>query len=289
LEAERAPTETSPEADRRELGQLCSALRAHLELLAASGAWGLPASLVSGPSRSPAAAPHPPAQPALPATPRRPTPPAARPIDVATAAPPTSVARASLPLAPVEARLAQLAEEVKTCTRCALHRERTQTVFARGTGSSGVLFLGEGPGEEEDRQGAPFVGPAGQLLDRMIAAMKLARDEVYVCNIVKCRPPRNRKPDPDEMNQCRPYLEEQVTLLQPRVIVALGATAVQGLLGTTEGITRLRGQWKLYRGRVPVMPTFHPAYLLRQPQAKREVWDDLREVLRHLEHNRPAL
>jgi DNA polymerase len=194
-----------------------------------------------------------------------------------------------LPVVPAAARLAQLAEEVKACTRCSLHRDRTQTVFARGSGASGVLFLGEGPGEEEDRQGEPFVGPAGQLLDRMIAAMKLPRADVYVCNIVKCRPPRNRKPDPDEMNHCRPYLEEQLSLLQPRVIVALGATAVQGLLGTTEGITRLRGQWKLYRGLVPVMPTFHPAYLLRQPQAKREVWDDLREVLRHLEHHRPAL
>jgi len=194
--------------------------------------------------------------------------------------------RTSLPVANKAVRLAQLADEVKTCTRCALHRERTQSVFARGNGSSGVLFLGEGPGEEEDRQGEPFVGPAGQLLDRMIAAMQLARDDVYVCNIVKCRPPRNRKPEPDEMNHCRPYLEEQLTLLQPRVIVALGATAVQGLLGTTDGITRLRGQWKLYRGEVPVMPTFHPAYLLRQPQAKREVWADLQEVLRHLERGR---
>jgi DNA polymerase len=191
-------------------------------------------------------------------------------------------------VAPASARLAELAAEIKGCTRCALHRERTQTVFARGNGKSGVLFLGEGPGEEEDRQGQPFVGPAGQLLDRMIAAMQLARDDVYVCNVVKCRPPRNRKPEPDEMSQCRPYLDEQITLLQPRVIVALGATAVQGLLGTTEGITRLRGQWKLFRGQVPVMPTFHPAYLLRQPQAKREVWDDLREVLRHLERNRTA-
>jgi uracil-DNA glycosylase family 4 len=286
LEPERSPTETSPEADRRELASLCSALRAQLELLAASGAWGLPPSLLTAPRRSAATAVPPPGQIIAPGAPRGAAPSAA--INVAAGAPPPSAAHASLPLAPVAARLAQLAEEVKACTRCPLHRERTQTVFARGTGSSGVLFLGEGPGEEEDRQGAPFVGPAGQLLDRMIAAMKLARDEVYVCNIVKCRPPRNRKPDPDEMNHCRPYLEEQVSLLQPRVIVALGATAVQGLLGTTEGITRLRGQWKLYRGLVPVMPTFHPAYLLRQPQAKREVWDDLREVLRHLEHNRPA-
>jgi len=273
----RSPTETNSDAARRELASLCSALRAHLELLAASGAWGLPSSPVAPAGRGTAAAPRPPAQPA-------PVPEAS-----AGAPPPLTAPRASLPVVPAAARLAQLAEEVKACTRCSLHRDRTQTVFARGSGASGVLFLGEGPGEEEDRQGEPFVGPAGQLLDRMIAAMKLPRADVYVCNIVKCRPPRNRKPDPDEMNHCRPYLEEQLSLLQPRVIVALGATAVQGLLGTTEGITRLRGQWKLYRGLVPVMPTFHPAYLLRQPQAKREVWDDLREVLRHLEHHRPAL
>jgi uracil-DNA glycosylase len=269
LEPTRPPAEMSPEAARSELASLCGALRAHLELLVGSGAWGLPAA-----PRVPARAAAAPAAVAPPTS-------AAR---VAAAAPPaTPAARVVLPVAPAAARLGQLAEEVKSCTRCALHRDRTQTVFARGTGASGIVFLGEGPGEEEDRQGEPFVGPAGQLLDRMIAAMQLARDEVYVCNIVKCRPPRNRKPEPDEMNLCRPYLEEQISLLQPRVIVALGATAVQGLLGTTEGITRLRGQWKLYRGQVPVMPTFHPAYLLRQPSAKREVWDDLREVLRHLE------
>jgi len=145
-----------------------------------------------------------------------------------------------------------------------------------------VCFVGEGPGADEDAQGFPFVGAAGQLLDRMIAAMGLARDEVYVCNIVKCRPPKNRKPEPAEMEACRPYLTEQLELIAPRVIVALGATAVQGLLGTSEGITRLRGTWKLYRGRIPVMPTFHPAYLLRTPAAKREVWHDLQAVLRHL-------
>jgi DNA polymerase len=175
-----------------------------------------------------------------------------------------------------------LAEEARSCTKCALHTGRTQSVFARGTGSSGLAFVGEGPGEEEDRQGLPFVGAAGQLLDRMITAMQLDRDAVYICNIVKCRPPQNRKPDLEEMAQCMPYLAEQLAIIQPRVIVALGATAVQGLLGTSEGITRLRGQWKLYRGKIPVMPTFHPAYLLRQPQAKREVWKDLQEVLRQL-------
>jgi DNA polymerase len=182
----------------------------------------------------------------------------------------------------VRTRLDVLAEETRSCTRCALHQGRSQAVFARGTGSSGLVFIGEGPGEEEDRQGFPFVGPAGQLLDRMIGAMELGRDEVYVCNIVKCRPPKNRKPEPDEMSACFPFLDEQLSLIEPRVIVALGATAVQGLLGTTEGITRMRGQWKLYRGQIPVMPTFHPAYLLRTPAAKRDVWKDLQEVLRRM-------
>jgi len=169
--------------------------------------------------------------------------------------------------------------------RCGRHGRRTQTVFARGNGSSGLCFIGEGPGADEDAQGLPFVGKAGQLLDRMIAAMGFDREDVYVCNIVKCRPPDNRKPEPDEMGACIPYLNEQLDLIEPQVIVALGATAVQGLLGTTEGITRLRGRWKLYRGKIAVMPTFHPAYLLRTPAAKREVWDDLKAVLRQM--NRP--
>jgi uracil-DNA glycosylase family 4 len=171
---------------------------------------------------------------------------------------------------------------VSGCTRCGLHCERKQTVFARGTGSSGVCFVGEGPGADEDAQGFPFVGKAGQLLDRMIGAMGFGRDEVYVCNIVKCRPPKNRKPEPDEMASCRPYLVEQLELIEPKVIVALGATAVEGLLGVSGGITRLRGNWRLYGGRIAVMPTFHPAYLLRTPEAKRDVWNDLKEVLKHL-------
>jgi DNA polymerase len=122
----------------------------------------------------------------------------------------------------------------------------------------------------------------------MIAAMGLGRDEVYVCNIVKCRPPNNRKPEPDEMSACSPFLNEQLALLAPAVIVALGATAVQGLLGTSEGITRMRGTWKLYQGRIPIMPTFHPAYLLRNPAAKREVWADLQAVLQQLGRPLPA-
>jgi uracil-DNA glycosylase len=175
-----------------------------------------------------------------------------------------------------------LADEVKSCTRCVLHSARTQTVFARGNGSSGLCFVGEGPGADEDAQGFPFVGAAGQLLDRMIAAMGIERDDVYVCNIVKCRPPKNRTPEPEEMNACMPYLTEQLALVEPQVIVALGKTAVQGLFGTAEGITRIRGRWRLYQGRIAVMPTFHPAYLLRNPAAKREVWTDLQNVLKHM-------
>jgi DNA polymerase len=179
-------------------------------------------------------------------------------------------------------RLALLAEEVRGCQKCVLHTKRTQTVFARGNPHAELVFVGEGPGADEDAQGEPFVGKAGQLLDRMIAAMGYARDDVYVANVVKCRPPDNRKPEPDEMASCLPFLISQLGIVQPKVIVALGATAVQGLIGTTEGITRLRGKWKLLKGKLPIMPTFHPAYLLRQPGAKREVWSDLQEVMRHL-------
>jgi DNA polymerase len=178
-------------------------------------------------------------------------------------------------------------DTVRGCTLCELHEQRTQTVFSRGTGVSGLCFVGEGPGADEDAQGEPFVGAAGQLLDKMISAMGLSRDEVYVCNIVKCRPPNNRRPTPVEMQTCSPYLKRQLQLLEPRVIVALGGTAVTGLLGLTDGITRLRGRFRLYEGRIAVMPTFHPAYLLRNPAAKREVWNDLRQVLEHMGRELP--
>jgi DNA polymerase len=250
-------------------------LRAHAELCALSGAVGLEparrsperaaaeARTVEAPEARPRVAPEPP------------------PAESAERTASTN-ARTSLPVVPGAERLASLAREVAGCTRCGLHRDRTQAVFARGTGSSGLCFVGEGPGADEDAQGFPFVGKAGQLLDRMIAAMGFQRDEVYVCNIVKCRPPKNRKPEPDEMATCRPYLVEQLDLVDPKVIVALGATAVEGLLGISGGITRLRGNWRLYQGRIAVMPTFHPAYLLRTPEAKRDVWNDLKEVLKHM-------
>lgn len=258
---------------RSELIQLSRSLRAHIEVLQSAGAWGVP--------KAPAVRIPAPALEPLPAPATSPGPAMSASGALALEAPASHQ--------PDATRLTVLAEEARLCTKCALHASRTQSVFSRGTGSSGLAFVGEGPGEEEDRSGLPFVGPAGQLLDKMIGAMQLARDDVYVCNIVKCRPPKNRKPDLDEMARCIPFLNEQLAIIKPRVIVALGATAVQGLLGTSEGITRLRGQWKLYRGNIPVMPTFHPAYLLRQPQAKREVWKDLQEVLRQLGASHPRM
>jgi DNA polymerase len=187
----------------------------------------------------------------------------------------------------VARRLAVLAGDAANCTKCGLHEQRKQAVFARGTGTSGLCFVGEAPGADEDEQGFPFVGMAGQLLDKMIAAMGFDRDDVYVCNIVKCRPPNNRKPGPEESAACRPFLAAQLEILDPRVIVALGATAVEGLIGPSGGISRIRGSWRLYGGRIPVMPTFHPAYLLRTPEAKRDVWSDLQAVLKHLGRTLP--
>jgi DNA polymerase len=191
-------------------------------------------------------------------------------------------------------RLAVIAEEVAACTRCELHNTRTKTAFARGNPDSELVFIGEGPGTQEDLQGEPFVGPAGQLLDKMIAAMGYGRDDVYVMNVVKCRaseklnPKKDRKPEPHEMEACRPFFDRQLELLNPKVIVALGATAVQGITGVTMGITRMRGTWRLFKGRIPLMPTFHPAYLLRSPEKKREVWDDLKQVMQRLGKEPPA-
>ncbi len=285
-----------------ELRLLVGALKAHVEYAAESGAHGLPRAtpelrsarealgapqhdLERTPAASPSSAHAKPDERPRPAEPRLEANPGAPPAPAAVA----PVLRAP-PVDPEERgrRLTVLCERVRGCTACGLHAERTQAVFARGTGTSGLCFVGEGPGADEDLQGEPFVGKAGQLLDKMIEAMGFSRDEVYVCNIVKCRPPNNRKPEPDEMAACRGYLEEQLSLVAPKVIVALGATAVQGLLGTTGGITRLRGNWRLYKGEIAVMPTFHPAYLLRTPRAKREVWDDLKEVLRHLGRSVPS-
>ncbi|APS00875.1 hypothetical protein BCY86_03685 [Pajaroellobacter abortibovis] len=178
-------------------------------------------------------------------------------------------------------------EEVSRCTRCGLAPTRKHTVFARGNPKASLCFIGEAPGADEDKQGLPFVGRAGQLLDKMIQAMGLdsARD-VYICNIIKCRPPNNRRPTSEEIDACVPYLNEQIAHVSPKVIVALGNTAVAALLGTKVGITKIRGQWKLYKGSILVMPTYHPSYLMRpseqQKEAKKQAWEDLQAVMKEL-------
>ncbi len=183
-------------------------------------------------------------------------------------------------------RLAVLAEEARSCTRCRLHEGRTQSVFARGSVEASLVFVGEGPGYHEDQSGIPFVGKAGQLLDKMILAMGFARDEVYVCNVVKCRPPDNRTPSPDEAESCVPFLKEQLELVAPTVLVALGRHAAENLGVAVPG-RRWRGQWGTYEG-VRVMPTYHPAYLLRNPENKRVVWQDLQAVVKAMGRELPA-
>ncbi|MCA9583265.1 MAG: uracil-DNA glycosylase [Myxococcales bacterium] len=177
--------------------------------------------------------------------------------------------------------LAQVAAEVAGCTRCALHAERTQTVFARGNTEADLVFVGEGPGFNEDKQGVPFVGKAGQLLDRMIRAMGLTDDDVYICNVVKCRPPNNRTPLAEEAAACEPYLVAQLTAVAPKVIVALGRCAAENLGCTNPEARGWRGTWSEWRG-VPTMATYHPAFLLRNENMKRPVWEDLQQVMARL-------
>ena len=183
-----------------------------------------------------------------------------------------------------------LRQRALACRKCAhLAASRTQVVFGVGTAEARLMFVGEAPGAEEDEQGEPFVGKAGQLLTRIIQTMGLMRQTVYIANILKCRPDTpgqpawNRKPTPSEMVTCLPFLLEQIDIIQPRVLVALGGTAVEGLLGKTEGITRIRGRWLEYRG-IPLMPTYHPAYLLRNQAIteKRKVWEDMLLVMEKL-------
>jgi DNA polymerase len=169
-----------------------------------------------------------------------------------------------------------LAEAVRGCKRCGLHATRTQTVFGVGRRDAELMIIGEAPGAEEDRQGEPFVGPAGQLLNAMLRAIKLRREDVYIANILKCRPPHNRDPSPEEASTCTPYLNRQIDLLRPRVILALGRIAGQWLLQSELSIGRLRGQVLRYGDAgIPLVLTYHPAYLLRTPSAKAKAWQDL--------------
>lgn len=164
------------------------------------------------------------------------------------------------------------------CTRCKLHAlGRKQVVFGVGNANADLMFVGEAPGAEEDQQGEPFVGRAGQLLTKIIEAIGLTRDQVYIANVIKCRPPGNRNPEPDEVDTCEPFLFQQVDAIKPKVVIALGKFAAQSLLKTSDPITRLRGRVFNYRG-ASLIPTFHPAYLLRNPSAKRDVWDDMKKA-----------
>jgi DNA polymerase len=169
-------------------------------------------------------------------------------------------------------------EELGECTRCKLHTGRKHIVFGVGDPHARVMFIGEGPGYEEDQQGVPFVGKAGQLLDKMILAMGLDRPEVYIANVVKCRPPGNRNPEPDEVAACEPFLRGQIDAVAPRIIVTLGKFAAQTLLKTNAPISALRGKWHKYQS-IPLMPTFHPAFLLRSPDRQRDAWNDLQQVM----------
>jgi DNA polymerase len=177
--------------------------------------------------------------------------------------------------------LEAIREDLGDCTRCRLHEQRKTIVFGEGNPQARLMFVGEGPGAEEDATGRPFVGRAGQLLDKIIAAIELAREDVYIANIVKCRPPGNRTPERDEVETCEPFLFRQLAFIRPEVIVALGSPAFQCLLRTKEPITRARGEWRDWNG-IKLMPTFHPAFLLRSPDKKREVWEDMKKVRDYL-------
>ncbi len=175
-----------------------------------------------------------------------------------------------------------LQSTVAACTRCSLHKTRTQTVFGVGDPNAEWMFIGEAPGAEEDRRGEPFVGRSGQLLDQMLAAIGQSRESVFIANIIKCRPPNNRDPKPEEASACRAYLERQIAIVNPRIIIAVGKIAAQNLLGTDSPVGRMRGKRHSF-GNVPLVVTYHPAYLLRSPSQKRKSWEDLclaRDIVR---------
>ena len=271
--------------------QLLEATIQHLEGLKARGIRHIPVepttlrALAQPPPKTvaPQKAMAPPKPPGNPATvPATPVPTAPSPVPSPTHPPQAAAEKA--------AAMAALRERALACTRCPhLVTARTNVVFGVGNINAQLLFVGEAPGADEDQQGEPFVGAAGQLLTKIISATGLSRADVYIANILKCRPDTpgqtagNRKPTPAEMATCIPYLHEQIDLIRPQVIVALGATAVEGLLGKTAGISKLRGHWQTYRG-TPLMPTYHPAYLLRNQamSEKRNVWEDLLQVMEKL-------
>jgi uracil-DNA glycosylase len=196
-------------------------------------------------------------------------------LDIVDPGSPTAEAAVAPP------ELDELAAVAHDCTKCRLAKTRTQVVWGTGNPNADLMFIGEAPGRDEDLQGKPFVGRAGQLLTDIIKAMKLTRDDVYIANVIKCRPPENRNPEPDELDECRPFIRRQIELIKPKVIVTLGKFAMQSLTGKAHAVSAARGQWTEYEG-VKVMPTFHPAYLLRTPSAKKDVWNDMKKVMAEL-------
>jgi len=194
---------------------------------------------------------------------------------------PTPGEPAGLPFPCRQETLEEMEARLQGCRCCALCEKRNRLVFGVGNPKADLVFVGEAPGREEDEQGVPFVGEAGRLLDRILFAMKLSRQDVYICNVIKCRPPNNRDPLPEEIAACEPFLKQQLDIIKPRLIITLGRFAAQTLLQTKDPIGRLRGRWHVYQ-EVPLMPTFHPAYLLRNPAGKREVWQDMKQVMHRL-------
>jgi DNA polymerase len=241
-----------PSDEREELREIAVALRRHLKTRAGAGVVALP-------------------RPAAPKTISPSSPPAGNLSD-----------GPGDPSVGASNSLEELRAAIGDCRRCKLWSGRTNLVFGVGNPRAKVMFVGEGPGRDEDLKGEPFVGRAGQLLTDIITkGMKLRREDVYIANVVKCRPPNNRDPEPDEVEACEPFLKKQVDLVRPKVIVALGKFAVQCLLRSKQPITRLRGQWHEYEG-IRLMPTFHPAYLLRNPGDKKLVWEDIQKVIEAL-------
>ncbi len=198
-----------------------------------------------------------------------------------------AVPQGSSPPAPSRRDLKDIRQELGDCRRCKLWKTRTHLVFGSGDPKAQLMFIGEAPGAEEDQQGEPFVGSAGQLLNRLLERLGLRRAEVYITNVAKCRPPNNRNPDAEEIAACRPFLIQQIRSIRPQVIVTLGAVATHALLDAKAPLHRLRGQWQQWED-IPVMPTFHPSYLLRLPQERHKTWEDMQQVLKALKRAVPG-
>lgn len=268
-----------------ELIELARAVRDQVRWLERGAARGYPGTLAPRviEKARPAARPAAPAAPAP--TPVRATPspsPSPAPRPTPPAAPPVPTTKQTVTVTSFGATgLSVIRDELGACTRCKLAPGRKELVYGVGNPDAALMFVGEAPGAEEDRTGEPFVGAAGQLLTKMIEAMGFTREQVYIANIIKCRPPGNRNPEPDEIAECEPFLKKQIAAIRPRMLVCLGKFAAQTLMRTETPISRLRGTFASYEG-IPLMPTFHPAFLLRNPASKKEVWSDLQQVIGRL-------